>query len=215
MNEKMSDKIENVKKGFLIAIEGSDRVGKTTLIECLRKKLKAKTFHFPSREGPIGKLLDRYLKGEAEIKNLHSSHYLFSADRWENQEKIEETLNQGKNVILDRYTLSGYIYTTCQCEKAKQWAKQADYGLIKPQVQIIVTDDSDKLMKRISQTKNPEKYESALFQKKINNAYKEAAQEKNDTPCLWLSSSIEFDETKLDWIIKKLEDVSVINPPLN
>ena len=70
-------------------------------------------------------------------------------------------------------------------------------------------------MKRISQTKNPEKYESALFQKKINNAYKEAAQEKNDTPCLWLSSSIEFDETKLDWIIKKLEDVSVINPTFN
>ena len=161
----MSDELKKVKRGYLIAIEGSDRIGKTTLIESLKRNLEAEVYHFPTRKGPIGELLDKYLRGEAEIKNLHSSHYLFSADRWENEDKIKEILNQGKNVILDRYILSGYIYTTCQSEEAKIWAKRADYGLIKPDVQIIVTDDSDKLMKRISETTNPERYESALFKK--------------------------------------------------
>ena len=206
----MSDEIEKLRRGYLIAIEGSDRIGKTTLIESLKKNLEAKVYHFPTREGPIGELLDKYLRGEAEIKNLHSSHYLFSADRWEHEDKIKEILNQGKNVILDRYILSGYIYTICQQEEAKIWAKRADYGLIKPDVQIIITDDSDKLMKRISKTSNPERYESALFQKKINSAFKQEAQENtSNVPCLWLTSSIKFDESKLDWIVKKLEKVSV------
>ena len=114
----MSDELKKVKRGYLIAIEGSDRIGKTTLIESLKRNLEAEVYHFPTRKGPIGELLDKYLRGEAEIKNLHSSHYLFSADRWENEDKIKEILNQGKNVILDRYILSGYIYTICHSEEA-------------------------------------------------------------------------------------------------
>ncbi len=78
----MSDEIEKLRRGYLIAIEGSDRIGKATLIESLKKNLEAKVYHFPTRKGPIGELLDKYLRGEAEIKNLQSSHYLFSPDRW-------------------------------------------------------------------------------------------------------------------------------------
>ena len=34
----MSDEIAKIKRGYFVAIEGSDRIGKTTLIESLKKK---------------------------------------------------------------------------------------------------------------------------------------------------------------------------------
>jgi dTMP kinase len=37
---------------------------------------------FPDRTTPIGKMIDNYLKGEAEQED-HVIHLLFSANRWE------------------------------------------------------------------------------------------------------------------------------------
>lgn len=84
----MAAAAELTSRGYLIAVEGCDRCGKST--QCFRAKdwLEAQTgrpveyWKFPDRTTPIGQLINGYL---AEGMNLpdEAIHLLFSANRWE------------------------------------------------------------------------------------------------------------------------------------
>ena len=96
--------------GLLIAIEGADRTGKSSLCLLLAEEFEAVRLSFPNRSGPIGKLINEHLqkKNKQSPKTLH---YLFTADRAEKEKEILTHLKEGKIVICDRYYLSGQIYT--------------------------------------------------------------------------------------------------------
>jgi dTMP kinase len=46
--------------------------------------------------------------------NNQTIHLLFSANRWEESELIVDTLNQGINIICDRYAYSGVAYSNAK-----------------------------------------------------------------------------------------------------
>lgn len=120
-------------RGKLIVIEGTDCSGKETQAKLLEKKLKAQNIQaqhlsFPNYDTPTGKIIgtcylgreelcDKYLNGEngwfkegaSNVDCLVSSLY-YAADRKYNIEKIENLLNSGINVILDRYTFSNMAH---------------------------------------------------------------------------------------------------------
>lgn len=120
-------------RGKLIVIEGTDCSGKETQARLLEKKLKeqnipAQHLSFPNYETPTGKIIGtcylgreelctKYLNGEngwfkegaSNVDCLVSSLY-YAADRKYNIEKIENLLNEGINVILDRYTFSNMAH---------------------------------------------------------------------------------------------------------
>lgn len=54
--------------------------------------------NFPDRETEIGKSIDEYLKNKNNL-NDQSIHLLFSANRWEKEKFIRNTLNQGNNIV--------------------------------------------------------------------------------------------------------------------
>lgn len=109
-------------KGTLIDIEGTDKSGKGTqtqlLIDRLRKEnIPCKSISFPDYETPTGRIIGQCLLGkerdewsgdskwfgnpdkvDARIASLY-----YAADRLNKKLKIEEIINSGTNLILDRY----------------------------------------------------------------------------------------------------------------
>lgn len=147
-------------RGLLIAFEGKDKCGKTTQAKLLIKNfqlinIKAEYIAFPKRDTEIGQLIDKYLKKQINFSH-ETAQLLFAANRREMQQYILDTLNKNIHVVLDRYYLSGLVYS-----KALGISINADKGIIKPDITIILNYQY-KLMQ------NEELYESNSFQNKLN-----------------------------------------------
>lgn len=132
-------------RGQLILIEGLDRTGKTTQSELLLSKLKpnAKLMKFPNRDTPIGQLINKYLtEPDYELPD-QTIHLLFCANRWECMNDIIKLLNDGTNVILDRYVLSGVAYSAAKKTPGMDlnWCLQPDKGLLKPDLTIFLVNN--------------------------------------------------------------------------
>ena len=102
------------QRGKFIVLEGLDRSGKSSvskfLCEWLSTQKPTVSLGFPDRTTPIGKMINDFLINKAEICP-EAIHLLFSANRWENMKRIETVLEQGENVVCDRYWYSGVAYS--------------------------------------------------------------------------------------------------------
>eukprot|EP00831_Metopus_contortus_P072580 TRINITY_DN66221_c0_g1_i1.p1 TRINITY_DN66221_c0_g1~~TRINITY_DN66221_c0_g1_i1.p1 ORF type:complete len:203 (+),score=51.38 TRINITY_DN66221_c0_g1_i1:68-676(+) len=159
-------------RGLFIVFEGLDRSGKSTQAAKLEKALedkgkKVKLMVFPNRETEIGKLISSYLKSSLPYPN-ECIHLLFAANRWEMKDEIIKLLNEGVTVILDRYAFSGIVYTAAKGLEI-EWCKAPDRGLPKPDMVAYIDISIEDIQKRAGF--GEEKYESAVFQKKVHEKY--------------------------------------------
>ncbi len=135
-----------MQRGKLIIIEGIDGSGKTTQTKLLIKKLKqikqkVKTIHFPQHGHELfGKLVDEYLNnkfGPAASLDYRLASVLYALDRFEAKEKINNWLNSGYWVVLDRYAESnfghqaGKITQKSQQKQVIKWLYNLDYRILK------------------------------------------------------------------------------------
>ena len=120
-------------RGKIIVIEGTDCSGKETQSRLLEKKLndcgqKTKRISFPMYETPTGKIIGSCLLGKPEIckEILTQYHSLFkegggnidsltaimyyAADRRYNLPIINKYLDEGYNLIIDRYVPSNMAH---------------------------------------------------------------------------------------------------------
>lgn len=92
----------HAKRGAFILFEGVDRCGKTTQVgmlkEHLAKSKEVEQIRFPERKSAVGQLIDSYLQSNSNL-NDQSIHLLFSANRWEQSDSIEEKLANGCNLV--------------------------------------------------------------------------------------------------------------------
>ncbi len=114
----------------LFVIEGVDGAGKSTQIRLLRDFFSEKGYgceylHFPRAEAPyFGELIARFLRGEFGTIGQVDPYLvamLYAGDRKDASEMISGWLNEGKVVLLDRYTYSNIAY---QCAKLEESAAQ-------------------------------------------------------------------------------------------
>lgn len=115
-----------MSRGKLIVIEGTDCSGKETQSNLLKEKLEGVGClvykdSFPMYDTPTGKIIGGpYLgkkhigkgwfdEGASNVDPLVASAY-FTADRKYNIDKINEKLDQGYTVILDRYVESNMAH---------------------------------------------------------------------------------------------------------
>jgi dTMP kinase len=120
-----------------VVVEGLDRSGKSSQCQILVDHLnqsgsRAQYVKFPGktasdgslsrsvislsgtdRSTPTGKMINSYLTGSAQ-QDDHSIHLLFSANRWEAIQGILQTLESGVNIIIDRYSFSGAVYSAAK-----------------------------------------------------------------------------------------------------
>ena len=113
-------------KGKLIVIEGTDCSGKETQSNLLIEKLKnegirIEMFSFPNYNSPTGRIIGGPYLGKSYISegwfpegapnvDPKVSALYYAADRLYNIDKIKFLLDNGVNVILDRYVYSNMAH---------------------------------------------------------------------------------------------------------
>jgi len=130
----------------LIVIEGLDGSGKSTQIKLLRnffetRNKKCEFLHFPRTDTPwFGELIARFLRGEFGSLNDVDPYLvamLYAGDRKDAADMIQSWLNEGKTVLLDRYTYSNIAYQCAklkdekQQEELKKWIFELEFGYFK------------------------------------------------------------------------------------
>lgn len=139
-------------RGKLIVIEGTDCSGKETqtklLVEKLEKlNIKCIRLSFPMYDTPTGKIVGgpylgkEYIcdgwfdEGAVNVDSKVASLY-YAADRKYNVGKIEELINNGINVILDRYTYSNLAHQGGKIKDTKErlemynWLNELEFNLL-------------------------------------------------------------------------------------
>lgn len=143
----------NSMRGKIIVIEGTDCSGKETqskkLIERLNNEgMKTEYFYFPNYDSPTGKIIGGpYLgkqsicegwfeEGASNVDAKVASLY-YAADRLYNLKKINNWLDEGINVVLDRYVYSnmahqgGKIFGEKERNEMYEWIEELEFNLIK------------------------------------------------------------------------------------
>ena len=149
-------------KGKIFVIEGTDGSGKKTQSELLEKRLndlghKCKRLSFPRYDTPTGKIIGGPIQGKDDICESwfenpgsiepHVTSLYYAADRLYNLKEINEYLDKGYYVILDRYTTSNLAHQGGKIEDKDerfnmyQWIDKLEYwllGLPKPDLTIFL-----------------------------------------------------------------------------
>ena len=137
-------------RGKLIVIEGTDCSGKETQTLLLEQKLndlgiESKRLSFPMYDSPTGQIVAAcylgkeeycdylfkdgirglFKEGASEVDYLTSSLY-YAADRRYNTREINDLLDKGVNVILDRYLYSNLAHQGGKIKNKKERYKYFD-----------------------------------------------------------------------------------------
>jgi dTMP kinase len=130
--------------GKLIAIEGIDGSGKRTQMNLLREAISAGegghsvySTGFPQYESWFGKMVGQFLNGELgalETVDPHFTALLYAGDRFEAKLSIEDALNQGKIVLIDRYIGSNLAHQTARApvnrrDDFRRWIEHLEYNI--------------------------------------------------------------------------------------
>ncbi|MBO8406874.1 MAG: hypothetical protein IAC77_00220 [Proteobacteria bacterium] len=140
-----------MNKGYMIAIEGTDKAGKHTQVMKMLGYLRAhgiaaETLDFPQYNAFFGRMVRDYLNGKfGATRDLPAEYTMlpYALDRLQHQPKIAAWLRDGKWVILDRYTYSNSFSVAKYPHE--QWAEKIKFmedlefnqlGIIKPDYNI-------------------------------------------------------------------------------
>ncbi len=116
-------------------------------------------------------MINSYLTGEAQLDD-HSVHLLFSANRWEAINSIKSDLLSGLNVVIDRYSFSGAVYSAAKDnpELSLAWAWNPEIGLLKPDLLYFLDISSEDAAKRGGY--GAERYEQEEMQSRVRELFK-------------------------------------------
>ena len=179
---------------MLLVFEGVDRSGKSSQAKLLKERLpgllgidktKVEYIAFPDRDEKLmtGKCIKDFLqrppsepssRKDDEKKNAdfnRAIHQLFSANRFEKAAYIRQKLQEGSIIILDRYILSGLVYSTAKGLDFK-WCARTDHGLPWPDLTFYMTIDAEVASKRPGF--GGEAFETTYFQQRVAEQYDKA-----------------------------------------
>lgn len=135
--------------GFLVAVDGPNGVGKSTLIEAIKNKLEFKGYVIYTTKEPTNTECGSYVRKFAENHSGIGLACMVAADRYEHIEnEILPELNNGKIVITDRYILSSLILQQMD-NVSDAFILDLNSQIIKPNLQVAVFADEDVLQKRL------------------------------------------------------------------
>ena len=164
---------ETNRRGLLIVFEGLDGCGKSTQVARLSEFLKnSEVFRFPNRDSPIGGLISNYLKDKSN-KSTYSKfevHCMYTIDRWQSSKEIESKLNEGKDIICDRYSYSGVSYSVANGVDMNLCIA-SERGLPEPDI-VFFFEGSPEVLQQRRDTEHKERYDNLDFQTKVYESYK-------------------------------------------
>ena len=127
---------------MLIVLEGLDGAGKSTQLKMVTAYLtslgrKVEFLHFPRYVAPIyGELISKFLRGDfGSVDQVHPQlvALLFAEDRHDAGVLVRSWLNNGCDVILDRYVYSNIAYQCAklpseeEAQELADWIREVEY----------------------------------------------------------------------------------------
>lgn len=135
---------------MLIAFEGIDGSGKTTLSTRLHRDLISRGVksHWTAEptDGPVGKLIRQILGGSVAV-DPRTLALLFAADRMEHTIFLTDLENKGYVIIIDRYLLSSLAYQGSELPIG--WVREINRWALLPDLVIYLDLDPVLSLKRI------------------------------------------------------------------
>ncbi len=196
-----------------IVMEGLDGAGKSTQIDLLKnyldqRNIEYRYIHFPQTDYPAnspvyGDMVANFLKGEyGDINqvNPYLVALLYAGDRYNARTKIQEWLEAGYFVLLDRYVYSNMAFQGAKFNKPeekqelKQWIEHLEYeyhNIPKPILSIFLRMPFDFVSRKLADTRKgsdrtyldgkDDIHESSLeFQENVEKEYLQLVEENND-----------------------------------
>lgn len=172
-------------KGLLIALEGIDGSGHSTQARMLREYLEK--YYSPSNsdepiavlsqeptDGPVGGEIREYLSKRLEV-GPETLALMFAADRKDHVENLlENHIQNGKIVILDRYVLSSLAYQGVEVED-DEWLFQINSKVMMPDVTILLDVSVAEAKRRMERDRlKTEMFETEENLRRVRSKYKSA-----------------------------------------
>lgn len=150
---------DNLFGGKLIAIDGPNGVGKSTIIAAVEKKLLLRKVDVFVTKEPTNSELGCFLRNFSEKKKGLGLACLVAADRYEHlKNEIIPMLEQNKVVITDRYILSSLILQGMDGVDTK-FILNINGEIIKPDLQVAVFADEKVIQSRLSERESLTRFE--------------------------------------------------------
>ncbi|MBT8496082.1 MAG: dTMP kinase [Deltaproteobacteria bacterium] len=170
-----------MSRGRLVAVEGIDGSGTTTLVASLRQRLagaghEVHTTREPS-DGPVGRLLREMLAGRHQPVDNTTLGLLFAADRADHvQREVEPALAVGKLVLSDRWYHSSLAY---QGEgEARAWVRELNRHAPAPDLTLFVeVSPREAARRREGRDDQPEIFDALATQTRVARGYREVIAE--------------------------------------
>ena len=151
---------KNSYDGKLVAIDGPNGVGKSTIIAAVAKKLQLlyAVDVFVTKE-PTSTELGAFLRSFAEEEKGLGLACLVAADRYEHlKNEIIPMLEQRKVVITDRYILSSFILQGMDGVNTK-FILDINDEIVKPDLQVALFADEKTIQSRLGESENLTRFE--------------------------------------------------------
>lgn len=140
---------------MLVAVEGIDGVGKSTLVERLAEEARGRgvsvrVVTFPQyHDTTFGSLITQYLNGrfgDVSMVSEYLSSLLFAAERYECRSRLRELIRTVDLVIIDRYVASNIAYNCAkvprdQRHELARWVQNLEFDIFripKPTIQVLL-----------------------------------------------------------------------------
>ena len=165
--------MQEIKKGKLIVIEGTDSSGKETqtaiLFDRLSKKMgKIRKISFPNYESPACAPVKMYLAGDfgndAEKVNPYPASTMYAIDRYASYKMDWGVFyNEGGIIITDRYTTSNMVHQASKINESEEkesylaWLEDLEYnkmGIPRPDLVIFLYMPIETAQKLMFERKN-------------------------------------------------------------
>jgi len=169
--------------GKLIAVEGIDGAGKSTVARHIQSFLCSYRYPCVLFKEPSGSIYSRII----EIINHHLKvqldpvleMMLFLKDREiDVRKRILPALNQGKIVIMDRYYYSNIAYQSARGLDANKIRKLNEKIAPKPDLVILLDLDPTKALERIKNRKKLSTFENKDFLERVRQKFHAIADER-------------------------------------
>ena len=197
-------------EGHFIVLEGIDGSGTTTQAQELKKRFSDRGLpaHVTAEPtgGPIGGLIRQVLSGRL-VMRLHQAavplnwkimSLLFAADRQDHVDaEIVPNLQEGVNVICDRYVYSSIVYQSASSRDADTaaWVAELNRYAKKPDLVLYLRVSPETAQERCAaRDKETEIYEDLDFQKLLAEKYDQLTKLFPEVPIVTVNGDLSIEE---------------------
>ncbi|MDR3283384.1 MAG: dTMP kinase [Candidatus Methanoplasma sp.] len=166
--------------GIFIVLEGIDGAGKSSLCERLGEALSSEGRKVCVTQEPTHDEIGAFIR-RAQVKGISQAAeaLLFVADRAVHTERICKMLEDGTDVICDRYFASTVAYQSAHlygCALDADWLLEVNRPIVRePDVTFLLDVDPEKGMERVGSRGARSKFEDAGYLKEVRATYLELA----------------------------------------